>query len=162
MVANAVKEQPVTLWTPADDFEALAANQMLIGRTPGAAVEHHGDLEERNKISMSGQMRTLKLDYKEDRNPTGREYWPGPQTGINVGVQRLGLLGPTNEVEPPSESDEKKCVTEDVNVPEEMLGDTATQESESQSVSRKSEIQSVSRQSDSQSVSRQSESQSVS
>ena len=79
MVANAVNKRPVTLWTFADDVTPLAANQMLIGRTPGATMEHYDDPEERNEISTS-------------------------------------------------EPDEKKSVTEDVNVPEEMLGDTATQE----------------------------------
>ena len=63
---------------------------------------------------MSGQMRTVKVDYEEDRGPTGREYEPGPRTEIDVSVQRLALLVPTNEVEPLSEPDEKESVTEDV------------------------------------------------
>ena len=48
VVENAVNKRSVALRTLTDNFEPLTANQMLLGGTPGAAVEHCDDLEERN------------------------------------------------------------------------------------------------------------------
>ena len=45
MVVNVVNGQPVTLWALADYFAPFTVNQMLLGRTPGAAAEDHDDLD---------------------------------------------------------------------------------------------------------------------
>ena len=45
MVASAVNERPVTLWTLADGFAPLTVKQMLSGRMPDAAMEHCNDLK---------------------------------------------------------------------------------------------------------------------
>ena len=45
-MANAVKERHVAMRALANDFAPLAGNQMLLGRMPGAAGEHHNDLME--------------------------------------------------------------------------------------------------------------------
>ena len=42
-------------------------------------------------------MRTVKVGNKERCSLVGKKYNPGPLTGIEVRVQRLVLLVPTNE-----------------------------------------------------------------
>ena len=79
MVANAVNQRPVALWTLADDFVSCTVNQMLIGRMPGAPVEHCDDLK---KHSLAG-WKNAPTPWKENV----------------VGIQRLVLLVPTDKVE---------------------------------------------------------------
>ena len=50
-----------------------------------------------NKISTGGLARKVKVGYKE--RWVGKKYQPRPQTEIEIDVQRLELLVPTNKME---------------------------------------------------------------
>ena len=51
------------------------------------------------RISAGGLVRTGKVGYKDRRRVAGKNYKPGSLTEIEVGVQHLVLLVPSNEAE---------------------------------------------------------------
>ena len=50
--------------SPNDEFVSLTMNQMLIGRTPGASVEHCDDLEEQYFGASKYQRDLLNMWWK--------------------------------------------------------------------------------------------------
>ena len=62
---GAVNKQSIALWTLADDFVPLTLNQTLIGGTPGATVEHRGDLKEQYCGASKYQRKLLDMWWKQ-------------------------------------------------------------------------------------------------